>query len=306
MAMKLLFVALLAAAICAEAIPFSNCGKDTDRAHIDSIDITPWPMKKGSDFTVVVTGTVNERITGGKVTIKVKMWGITVLTKNLDICDGMGVSCPVGPGPIVVNVSAVFFCAAVHHALLCLLFRLSFASNLPMYFISQTTQNIPSSAPSGSYDIDIVSTDQDGNQLFCVSIKASFTAKSNGVSIPVKYHDCSTTQEYAVIEGIDISPWPIVKGQEIDVQLTGTLKEQVTGGKSTVTISILGFQVLTKTVDLCTFDESIKCPMQPGPVHLSKKETFPASAPSGKYTVEIKAQDQNTKELFCFSFDATL
>jgi hypothetical protein len=119
----------------ADGVPFKNCGSATDLVSISSLNLAPFPAKKGSTVSTVIAGTLNKGFTSGHWSVTVQS-GIVKKTVTGDICADLkqqGGSCPVASGP--VNFT---------HA-----------------------QAIPSIAPSGTYHITSVST-ADAGQLFCI------------------------------------------------------------------------------------------------------------------------------------------
>jgi hypothetical protein len=116
-------------------VPFKNCGSASDLVSISSLNLTPFPAKKGSTVATVITGTLNKGFNSGHWSVTVQS-GIVKKTVTGDICADLkqqGGSCPVASG--AVNFT---------HA-----------------------QAIPSIAPSGTYHITSVSTGDTG-QLFCI------------------------------------------------------------------------------------------------------------------------------------------
>jgi hypothetical protein len=119
----------------ANDIPFKNCGSSSDLVSISSLNLNPFPAKKGSTVSTVIAGTLNKGFNSGHWSVTVQS-GIVKKTVTGDICADLkqqGGSCPVASGP--VNFT---------HA-----------------------QAIPSIAPSGTYHITSVST-ADAGRLFCI------------------------------------------------------------------------------------------------------------------------------------------
>ncbi len=116
-------------------VPFKNCGSPSDLVSISSLNLTPFPAKKGQTVSTLITGTLNKGFNTGKWSVTVQS-GIIKKTVTGDICEDLkqkGKSCPVAAGPVNFNHD----------------------------------ESIPAIAPSGSYHITSVSTGDTG-QLFCI------------------------------------------------------------------------------------------------------------------------------------------
>jgi len=116
-------------------VPYKNCGAASDLMTISSINLTPFPAKKGQSVSTVIQGTLNKGFNTGHWSVTVQS-GIVKKTVTGDICADLkqqGKSCPVASGPVNFN----------------------------------HVQSIPSIAPSGTYHVTSVSTGDTG-QLFCI------------------------------------------------------------------------------------------------------------------------------------------
>jgi len=142
-----LTILLLVAAVSAQtSIPFTDCSGGTSHAKVSTITANPYPPVKGQDITIAVTGALDEEITASQYTINVTYLGINLLTKTGDLCQlSPSFQCPHAAGPISVS----------------------------------DTLNIPSIAPSGTYDINIGANDQNGQVLLCVQVSVSINAALN-------------------------------------------------------------------------------------------------------------------------------
>lgn len=135
------------------------------------------------------------------------------------------------------------------------------------------------------------------------------------------WKDCGSPGSHGKISKIDIVPSQPVKGQVFTVSGAGTVDEQVTGGKYSLSIKLGGIPVFSHTGDGCspetvklplgmgTIDYGgIKCPTGPGAVNLGLKVTVGKLAPNGQYTAITTAVDSNGGQILCaevdFSFSA--
>jgi hypothetical protein len=114
-----------------------RAGGQGDHLHLQNVVITPDPPKKGQALTINATGSLDETITAGKVSINIKWGAITVVSKTLDLCTiSPQYHCPVPAGPFSVAQSA----------------------------------DIPGSAPGGHYTGQVKVTDQSGSEVTCIDL----------------------------------------------------------------------------------------------------------------------------------------
>lgn len=150
--MKFLVVCLLAIVAIASAanVPFKSCASGS-KASITALDLAPYPVVKGQPLTVTASGTLGEVLTAGTYNLIVKFLGIQIFTQSGDICTlDPSFACPVAAGPINLKDSAT----------------------------------IPNIAPSGSYEITLNATDQNGADLLCVVIPLQITSTVAAVATP--------------------------------------------------------------------------------------------------------------------------
>lgn len=143
----LLAVAAVAAASVSAASPWQSCGTSADHLSISSLTISPATLAEGQQFTVALSGSLNEQLTGGSVSLSVKFLGIQVYSATVDVCQlasQAGLSCPLPSGPVSISKSAI----------------------------------MPSAAPRGTYTGEIKVTDQNGEEVSCISFRMSVTGVS--------------------------------------------------------------------------------------------------------------------------------
>jgi len=161
--MRVLLAVLLVCLVAVEAkkrtvftpspVPYTNCGTSGDKATIKSITADPFPPVKGADITVDVSGTLQVTVDrGSHYEIDVSFDGIQLLQKTGDLCDLSPdkFKCPVAAGPLDIS----------------------------------DTLNIPSIAPSGTYDIKVIAKDQAGEELLCVSIELDLSVAEEKIVEP--------------------------------------------------------------------------------------------------------------------------
>merc|ERR1711907_153556 len=89
--------ALLLFAACAYAHDFKLCG--TDNLGITAVDVAPDSPIPGQNLTVTFTAAPKQDIVSGdKLTITVKVFGVALGHVDFDSCSELGITCPVKAG----------------------------------------------------------------------------------------------------------------------------------------------------------------------------------------------------------------
>jgi len=134
--LSLMVVVATFSACAAVKVPFKSCG--SGHFTVQTIDARSWPPIIGEDFTLNVTGILDEDVTDGSYKVGVKVDGI----------------------PLPVDIGG------------------SLASVEPLpwkmgNFAFSFTESIPSAAPPGIYSVQVSAVDQTNSALWCVAL--SFT-----------------------------------------------------------------------------------------------------------------------------------
>eukprot|EP01112_Ceratiomyxa_fruticulosa_P022583 TRINITY_DN831_c0_g1_i1.p1 TRINITY_DN831_c0_g1~~TRINITY_DN831_c0_g1_i1.p1 ORF type:complete len:157 (-),score=41.49 TRINITY_DN831_c0_g1_i1:158-628(-) len=119
------------------------------------------------------------------------------------------------------------------------------------------------------------------------------------------WSDCGTSSDHFQIGTVSIIPDPPVKGQPLTVSVSGTLNEEVTAGNISIYVKYGFITILKQTDNICDQDY-LPCPIQAGPYTHNITETIPADTPSGHYTGQVQAIDQNKQEILCVSLNLQL
>lgn len=138
----LIFLGILALA-AASPIPFSNCGSSTDLLAVSSIDISPYPPKKGDTVAVSFEGALSAGFSAASWAAQVK-WSIFTKNYNGDVCAELskaGHPCPLNAGPQTIVAS------------------LSTAD-----------------APTGTFSVQATAKTSDGKQIMCTQFKFSINS----------------------------------------------------------------------------------------------------------------------------------
>jgi hypothetical protein len=121
------------------------------------------------------------------------------------------------------------------------------------------------------------------------------------------WSSCGKSTDILSGVSVAISPSTPVKGQDVTVTASGTFSESVTAGaKAQVTVSLMGIQVINKSVDLCTADPNVSCPISSGYHSIKISELIPSTVPSGSYTGKVVATNADGKEITCVNLKFTL
>jgi len=123
---------------------WKSCATPTYDVTITNITANEWPPAKGSDLVLNITGTNTKNITSGDYIIQLKVDGIPLPNIDGDIDTFKPLPWPVG------NLSFTY------------------------------SQEIPESAPSGTYTIHISAVDQDKKGIFCITLEVKITGKAEG------------------------------------------------------------------------------------------------------------------------------
>ncbi|KAF7805766.1 uncharacterized protein G2W53_037927 [Senna tora] len=109
--------------------------------------------------------------------------------------------------------------------------------------------------------------------LLCLSalLLSSFHAQA----VSVKY--CDRKQDYVVkVAGVDILPYPVVRGKPATFKISAATGEAISGGKLIIDVSYFGLHVHSETRGLC---EEVSCPVAAGNFVISHTQTLPSFTP---------------------------
>jgi len=122
-------------------------------------------------------------------------------------------------------------------------------------------------------------------------------------AVPVKYGLCNTNPSHLTILTVESDEWPPKKGEDLSVTFNGTMDETVTSGEYTVGIKFDGFPLPSSSGDI---NDVHPLPWNKGPIAFTFPVDFPASAPSGSYSVTVSAKEQTNTQLFCVELNFNL
>ncbi|XP_065915135.1 putative phosphatidylglycerol/phosphatidylinositol transfer protein DDB_G0285639 isoform X2 [Dysidea avara] len=103
---------------------------------------------------------------------------------------------------------------------------------------------------------------------------------------------------------VDFNPYPPVIGEDILIQLNGTILEKVTSGRMYVEVRFNNLPPLRETYDLCyallQFIK-VKCPLLAEDANWKIQYKVPNSIIPGNYSGTVTATDQMNNLLFCLN-----
>jgi len=114
---------------------------------------------------------------------------------------------------------------------------------------------------------------------------------------------------YAVdIKSIKISPDPPQKGQDLNVTVSGTVKEVVEeGAYALVQVKVGVIKILEKEIDICeearNSDMELQCPVKKGEYTITQTAQLPKEIPPGKFKVTIQGFTVDEDPLVCVDID---
>ncbi|KAI2469368.1 phosphatidylinositol/phosphatidylglycerol transfer protein [Annulohypoxylon bovei var. microspora] len=105
---------------------------------------------------------------------------------------------------------------------------------------------------------------------------------------PLEFCDTDHSSDIIKIESVDLSPNPPETGSELVIQATGTVYEPITEGATVNLVVKYGLiRLISTTASLCEQIENVdlKCPIEKGPLSITKSVEIPKEVPPGTYNV---------------------
>jgi len=141
---------------------------------------------------------------------------------------------------------------------------------------------------------------------FSGSVGSSYQPKVPGNN-PLEF--CGDVSEHLLeITSLNVVPNPPVKGQTLNMEATGILKDVVTQGSSVdVTVKFGMITLLRKNFDLCSNagQVDLECPVDSGTKVLKKAVDLPSQIPPGTYTVSANAYTKDGRSITCVTSTIT-
>jgi len=108
------------------------------------------------------------------------------------------------------------------------------------------------------------------------------------------------------IDSVDLSPNPPQAGQTLDIKASGILKENVEeGAKIHLQVKYGLITLINQEANLCDQVKNVdlECPLEKGPLELTKSVELPKQIPPGKYHVMADVFTKDGDKITCLSAD---
>jgi len=110
------------------------------------------------------------------------------------------------------------------------------------------------------------------------------------------------------IDSVDLSPNPPEAGQTLEIKATGILKETVEeGAKIHLQVKYGLITLINQEAKLCDQVKNVdlECPLEKGPLELTKSVDLPNQIPPGKYHVLADVFTKDGDKITCLTADVT-
>ncbi|KAL4996947.1 Phosphatidylglycerol/phosphatidylinositol transfer protein [Aspergillus recurvatus] len=104
------------------------------------------------------------------------------------------------------------------------------------------------------------------------------------------------------IQSVDLAPNPPKAGTTLKIKAAGNLHERIEQGAYVVLEVKYGLiTLLRQTADLCEqlTNVDLQCPLEEGPMVLTKQVQLPQQIPRGRYTVHADVYTKDDKRITC-------
>lgn len=134
----------------------------------------------------------------------------------------------------------------------------------------------------------------------------SLVAAASAVVIyaPSPLKSCGTSADTFNLQSLDITPYPIIKGQNVSISASGNLKKAILDG-SKIALSVkAGFIPLySNTLDVCsnTAKQGYSCPIAAGDHTIATSQAIPDNVPAGSFDIKLVATNADNSEIACFA-----
>ncbi|EEH18169.2 hypothetical protein PABG_00732 [Paracoccidioides brasiliensis Pb03] len=132
-----------------------------------------------------------------------------------------------------------------------------------------------------------------------------FTPASADLMVPGQnpFSFCSMPSfDILTIESVDMNPNPPVPGETLVINATGYLSKDINyGSKVQLQVKYGLIRLINEEEDLCTeiTNVDLSCPLEKGPMNVSKEVLLPKEIPPGTYTVYADANTEEKERITC-------
>jgi len=146
-------------------VKYTVCSERGAHLNLTSVEANEWPPHKGDTLNVTLAGILDKTETKGEYTVRIRVSGFPLPPETGDIAQFY-------PLPWLKGDLAFSF-----------------------------TSEIPSSSPSGSYNIEISARDQDNEQIWCVDLAFQLATAIQQVGDAIAMSHAATPKMKALIDG---------------------------------------------------------------------------------------------------------
>lgn len=125
---------------------------------------------------------------------------------------------------------------------------------------------------------------------------------------PVSLCSLDPSKDLVTIDRVDIDPNPPVPGKTLHIEASGTVKERIEDGAYIWVEVKLGYIILIrKTFDFCEEIKNVdmECPIEEGPLKITKDVDLPEQIPPGKFIVTAKLFNKYDIQITCLKAEVT-
>eukprot|EP00996_Jenningsia_fusiforme_P004835 NODE_5707_length_646_cov_306.174204_g5319_i0.p1 GENE.NODE_5707_length_646_cov_306.174204_g5319_i0~~NODE_5707_length_646_cov_306.174204_g5319_i0.p1 ORF type:complete len:158 (+),score=13.12 NODE_5707_length_646_cov_306.174204_g5319_i0:63-536(+) len=146
---------------------------------------------------------------------------------------------------------------------------------------------------------------------YLLSLVLLVACASASKPVSITWTDCSTSGYHAKITNVSYSG-SATTGAPFHAVGTGTVDENVSGGKASLSVSVNGVNILNREHSVCGTDHIdfplglgkadlslLSCPQKAGRVQITMSSTLSNAAPDASAVIHVHAGDQNGQDLIC-------
>ncbi|KAN0055518.1 hypothetical protein ACTA71_008631 [Dictyostelium dimigraforme] len=120
------------------------------------------------------------------------------------------------------------------------------------------------------------------------------------------WNSCGKPSDTFQIKNVTVNPDPPHKGDTVTIYAAGQLTKVISGGNANILIKLGFITIIKEAKPICSSDNPLSCPIQPGDYSHQVTVTIPTSAPKGKYSGQFVLTDQIDEEIACIDVNIEL
>lgn len=121
---------------------------------------------------------------------------------------------------------------------------------------------------------------------------------------PLEFCPNDHSQDVVTIDSVDLSPNPPEAGQELIITASGTVSKPILeGAYVNLQVKYGLIRLISTTADLCEQigNVDLECPIEKGPLAITKSVELPNEIPPGKYTVLADVYTADDEPITCLT-----